>query len=37
VDLAGTPREYFADGIHLTQAGNVWVAERFAAAIEARR
>ena len=25
------------DGIHLTQAGNRWVADRFAAAIEARR
>ncbi len=37
VELAGTPREYFADGIHLTQTGNVWVAEQFAAAIEARR
>jgi len=37
VELAATPREYFADGIHLTQAGNIWVAERFAAAIEARR
>jgi len=32
-----SPGEYFADGIHLTQAGNVWVAEGFAAAIEARR
>lgn len=37
VDLANIPREHFVDGIHLTQAGNVWVAERFAAAIEARR
>jgi lysophospholipase L1-like esterase len=37
VDLAHIPREHFVDGIHLTQSGNVWVAERFAAAIEARR
>src|SRR5262245_21950268 len=37
VDLADLPHELSADGIHLTQAGNRWVAERFAAAIEARR
>ena len=37
VDLSGVPREHFVDGIHLTQAGNLWVAEKFAAAIEARR
>jgi lysophospholipase L1-like esterase len=37
VELSEIPREHFVDGIHLTQAGNVWVAERFAAAIEARR
>ena len=37
VELSDIPREHFVDGIHLTQAGNVWVAERFAAAIEARR
>ena len=37
VDLSSIPREHFVDGIHLTQAGNRWVAERFAAAIEARR
>src|SRR5882762_5801597 len=37
VDLAVIPREHFVDGIHLSQAGSVWVAERFAAAIEARR
>lgn len=37
VELSGVPREHFVDGIHLTQAGNRWVAERFAAAIEARR
>jgi lysophospholipase L1-like esterase len=37
VELSDIPREHFVDGIHLTQAGNVWVAEKFAAAIEARR
>jgi len=37
VDLTELPAEHFCDGIHLTQAGNVWVAEKFAAAIEARR
>ena len=37
VDLAELPVEHFVDGIHLTQAGNRWVAERFCAAIEARR
>jgi lysophospholipase L1-like esterase len=37
VDLAGAPDDHFVDGIHLTQAGNRWVAEQFAAAIEARR
>lgn len=37
VDLTDIPAEHFVDGIHLTQAGNKWVAEKFAAAIEARR
>ncbi len=37
VDLAKLPREHFVDGIHLSQEGNIWVAERFAAAIEAHR
>src|SRR5262245_33081108 len=37
VDLTELPAEHFCDGIHLTQAGNIWVAEKFAAAIEARR
>jgi lysophospholipase L1-like esterase len=37
VELTQMPREHFVDGIHLSQAGNVWVAERFAAAIEERR
>jgi lysophospholipase L1-like esterase len=37
VELAQMPREHFVDGIHLSQAGNQWVAERFAAAIEERR
>jgi lysophospholipase L1-like esterase len=37
VDLSELPVEHFCDGIHLTQAGNRWVAERFAQAIEARR
>jgi lysophospholipase L1-like esterase len=37
VELSQAPREHFVDGIHLSQAGNVWVAERFAAAIEERR
>ena len=37
VELSNIPRDHFVDGIHLTQAGNTWVAERFAAAIEARR
>jgi len=37
VDLSEIPAEHFIDGIHLTQAGNRWVAEKFAAAIEARR
>jgi lysophospholipase L1-like esterase len=37
VELAGMPREHFVDGIHLSQAGNMWVAQGFAAAIEARR
>jgi hypothetical protein len=35
--LTELPVEHFCDGIHLTQAGNRWVAERFCAAIEARR
>jgi len=37
VNLADLPAEHFCDGIHITQDGNRWVAERFAAAIEARR
>ncbi len=37
VDLAKMPREHFVDGIHLSQEGNLWVAEQFADAIEARR
>jgi lysophospholipase L1-like esterase len=37
VDLASMPQEHFVDGIHLTQAGNIWVADMFAAAIEKRR
>jgi hypothetical protein len=37
VDLSELPAEHFVDGIHLTQAGNRWVAEKFLAAIEARR
>ncbi len=37
VELAQMPPELFVDGIHLSQAGNTWVAERFAAAIEERR
>ncbi len=37
VDLAALPAEHFVDGIHLSQEGNRWVAERFADAIEARR
>ena len=37
VDLTDLPEEHFCDGIHLTQAGNHWVAEKFLAAIEARR
>jgi lysophospholipase L1-like esterase len=37
VELSSMPPELFVDGIHLSQAGNVWVAEKFAAAIEARR
>ena len=37
VDLTDMPTEHFCDGIHLTQAGNKWVAEKFLAAIEARR
>lgn len=37
VDLSELPKEHFCDGIHLTQAGNKWVAEKFCAAIEARR
>src|SRR5262249_8916105 len=27
VELARIPREHFVDGIHLSQAGNIWVAE----------
>ena len=37
VDLAELPSECFVDGIHLTQEGNLRVAQRFAEAIEARR
>jgi len=37
VDLSALPVEHFVDGIHLSQAGNRWVAEQFCAAIEARR
>lgn len=37
VELVDLPAEYFCDGIHLTQAGNRWVAEQFCAAIEKRR
>ena len=37
VDLSSLPPEFFVDGIHLSQAGNVWVADRFVAAIEERR
>ncbi len=37
VDLSSLPRECFVDGIHLSQAGNVWVADKFVAAIEKRR
>lgn len=35
--LEGMPPEHHVDGIHLSQEGNRWVAERFADAIEARR
>jgi len=37
LDLSNIPKELFADGIHLTQAGSAWVAERFATAIQRRR
>ena len=37
VDLASMPQEHFVDGIHLTQAGNLWVADMFATTIEKRR
>jgi len=37
VNLEDLPAEHFVDGIHLSQAGNRWVAEKFCAAIEARR
>jgi lysophospholipase L1-like esterase len=37
VELSRIPREHFVDGIHLSQAGNMWVAEMFVAAIEKRR
>ncbi len=37
VDLTDMPAEMMVDGIHLTQDGNRWVAERFASAIEAWR
>jgi lysophospholipase L1-like esterase len=37
VELSDLPVQNFVDGIHLTQEGNRWVAQRFAEAIEARR
>lgn len=37
VELSRLPKEYFVDGIHLSQAGNIWAANAFAAAIEERR
>lgn len=37
VELADLPPDLLVDGIHLSQQGSLWVAERFAAAIEARR
>jgi len=37
VELSDIPRELFVDGIHLSQAGNIWVGDRFVAAIEKRR
>jgi lysophospholipase L1-like esterase len=37
VELARIPQECFVDGIHLSQAGNIWVAEMFVAAVEKRR
>lgn len=37
VELAELPATHFVDGIHLTQEGNRWVAERFLTAIEQRR
>lgn len=37
VNLSDMPAEHFVDGIHLTQGGNRWVAEKFAEAIETRR
>jgi lysophospholipase L1-like esterase len=37
VELSNLPREHFVDGIHLSQLGNIWVGEMFAAAIEKRR
>ena len=37
VELSSMPRECFVDGIHLSQAGNIWVADMFVAAIEKRR
>ncbi|HKE18809.1 MAG TPA: SGNH/GDSL hydrolase family protein [Kofleriaceae bacterium] len=37
VPLHDLPVEHFCDGIHITQAGNKWVAAQFAAAIESRR
>ena len=36
IDLGDVPADCFVDGIHLTQAGNRWVAEKLAAAISAR-
>jgi lysophospholipase L1-like esterase len=37
VELTEIPPGILVDGIHLSQEGNIWVAERFLAAIEARR
>ena len=37
VELSSIPGECFVDGIHLSQGGNVWVADMFGAAIEKRR
>jgi lysophospholipase L1-like esterase len=37
VELSSIPPGHFVDGIHLTQAGSVWVGDAFAVAIGARR